>query len=98
MIAVNSPLIEPPIIKARLCDMPHLVHWSRRLPIAMRFLYSAGNPWRKAMALTMLDKTNDRADKSAWPAAIAAEFERERTNNNPCVGNLLVSENERVRV
>jgi beta-alanine degradation protein BauB len=50
------------------------------------------------MALTMLDKTNDRADKSAWPAAIAAEFERERTNNNPCVGNLLVSENERVRV
>ena len=30
------------------------------------------------MALTMLDKTTDRADKSAWPPAIAAEFEREK--------------------
>jgi beta-alanine degradation protein BauB len=50
------------------------------------------------MALTMLDKTSDAADKSAWPPALAAEFERERANNNPCVGNSLVSENERVRV
>jgi beta-alanine degradation protein BauB len=50
------------------------------------------------MALTMLDKTSDRADTSAWPPALAAEFERERANNNPCVGNSLVSENERVRV
>jgi quercetin dioxygenase-like cupin family protein len=49
-------------------------------------------------ALTMLDKTSDHADKSAWPPAIAAEFERERANNNPCVGNMLVSESERVRV
>ena len=50
------------------------------------------------MALTMLEKTNDHADTSAWPADIAAEFERERQNNNGCVGNMLLSENERVRV
>src|ERR1700691_3271610 len=50
------------------------------------------------MALTMLDKTSDRAEKSAWPPAIAAEFERERQNNNGCVGSTLVSESERVRV
>jgi beta-alanine degradation protein BauB len=31
----------------------------------------------------MLDKTSDSADISAWPPAIAAEFERERTNNKP---------------
>jgi beta-alanine degradation protein BauB len=50
------------------------------------------------MALTMLDKTNDRADKSAWSNAIAAEFERERQANNGCVGTTLLSENERARV
>jgi quercetin dioxygenase-like cupin family protein len=50
------------------------------------------------MALTMLEKTSDHADKSAWPPALIAEFERERASNNPCVGNMLVSESERVRV
>jgi quercetin dioxygenase-like cupin family protein len=50
------------------------------------------------MALSMLEKATEHADKSAWPAAIAAEFERERTANNGCVGTSLVSENERVRV
>jgi beta-alanine degradation protein BauB len=50
------------------------------------------------MALTMLEKTSDHADKSAWPPALTAEFERERANNNPCVGNMLISESERVRV
>ncbi|MFZ0778241.1 MAG: hypothetical protein WAM74_17280 [Xanthobacteraceae bacterium] len=50
------------------------------------------------MALTMLDKSTDRADKSAWPPAIAAEFEREKLNNNGCVGSTLLSESERVRV
>jgi quercetin dioxygenase-like cupin family protein len=50
------------------------------------------------MTLTMLEKTSDHADKSAWPPAIAAEFERERANNDGCVGNMLLSENERVRV
>jgi quercetin dioxygenase-like cupin family protein len=50
------------------------------------------------MALSMLDKSTDRADKSAWPAAIAAEFEREKHNNNGCVGSTLLSETDRVRV
>jgi beta-alanine degradation protein BauB len=50
------------------------------------------------MALTMTDKSTDRAEKSAWPPAIAAEFERERQNNNGCVGTTLLSESERVRV
>ena len=50
------------------------------------------------MALTMLDKTTDHADRSAWPPEITAEFERERKNNNGCVGTALLSENEKVRV
>ena len=50
------------------------------------------------MALSMMDKTAVRADKAAWPAEIAAEFERESRNPNPCVGNMLVSESDRVRV
>ena len=35
---------------------------------------------------------------SAWAPSLAAEFEREQQNNNPCVGSMLVSENERMRV
>jgi beta-alanine degradation protein BauB len=50
------------------------------------------------MALNMLDKAADRSDQSAWPSAIAAEFERERQNNNGCVGTTLLSESDRVRV
>jgi len=50
------------------------------------------------MALTMVDKQAVRADRSAWPAPIAAEFERERLNPNPCVGSRLVSVTDRVRV
>src|SRR6202051_897808 len=50
------------------------------------------------MALTMLDKTSDRAETSAWPAALAAGFPRERGHNNGGVGSTLVSESERVRV
>jgi beta-alanine degradation protein BauB len=50
------------------------------------------------MALTMLEKTSVHADKSAWTPALIAEFERERASNNPCVGNMLVSESKRVRV
>jgi quercetin dioxygenase-like cupin family protein len=50
------------------------------------------------MALTMLDKSTDRAEKSAWAPAIAAEFEQEKRNNNGCVGSTLLSESERVRV
>ena len=50
------------------------------------------------MALTMLDKHAESSVKTAWPAEIAAEFEREKQNPNPCVGNALVSETDRVRV
>ena len=46
------------------------------------------------MALSMLDKSTDRADRSAWPPAIAAEFEREKQSHNGCVGNALVSESD----
>jgi quercetin dioxygenase-like cupin family protein len=51
-----------------------------------------------SMALTMLDKTAEKKEKSQWPADIAAEFERESKNPNPCVGSTLLSENERTRV
>ena len=50
------------------------------------------------MALTMLDKATEKSDRSPWPADIAAEFEREKKNPNPCVGNTLVSETDKVRV
>jgi quercetin dioxygenase-like cupin family protein len=50
------------------------------------------------MALTMLDKHTVNSDRSAWPPEITAEFEREKKNPNPCVGNALVSETDRVRV
>ena len=50
------------------------------------------------MALTMLDKHAESAIKTPWPAEIAAEFEREVKNHNPCVGSTLLSENEKVRV
>ena len=44
------------------------------------------------MALTMLDKHTMSSDRSAWTPEITAEFEREKKNPNPCVGNALVSE------
>ena len=50
------------------------------------------------MALTMLDKQAEKSDKSAWSPELVAEFEHERGNPNPCVGNALVSETDRVRV
>ena len=50
------------------------------------------------MSLTMLDKQPETSDRSAWPPEIQAEFERERKSPNPCVGNALVSETEKVRV
>jgi quercetin dioxygenase-like cupin family protein len=50
------------------------------------------------MAMTMTDKATDRSERAAWPAEIAAEFEREKKNPNPCVGTELVSESDRVRV
>jgi beta-alanine degradation protein BauB len=50
------------------------------------------------MALSMLDKSTDHADKSAWAPAIAAEFEREKQSHNGCVGSTLLSEDNKVRV
>ena len=50
------------------------------------------------MAMTMMEKTALKTDRSTWPEVIAKEFERERANPNPCVGSRLLSENERVRV
>jgi quercetin dioxygenase-like cupin family protein len=50
------------------------------------------------MALTMVDKRAESSDRSAWPPAIAAEFEWESKNPNPCVGTELLSESERTRV
>jgi quercetin dioxygenase-like cupin family protein len=50
------------------------------------------------MALTMLDKQPVQSDRGAWPAEIAAEFDRESKTPNGTVGQRLVSENERVRV
>jgi hypothetical protein len=50
------------------------------------------------MALTMADKADAKNHTGPWPADIAAEFERESKNPNPCVGLQLLSENERSRV
>ena len=47
------------------------------------------------MALSTVDRPTDKTEKSQWPADIAAEFERESKNPNPCVGTRLLSENER---
>jgi quercetin dioxygenase-like cupin family protein len=50
------------------------------------------------MAMSMIDKAAEQKAQSAWSTEIAAEFEREAKNPNPCVGSTLLSENERSRV
>ena len=50
------------------------------------------------MAMSMVDKEAAHKDESEWPKALSQEFEGEAQNHNGCVGNALVSENERVRV
>lgn len=50
------------------------------------------------MALTMANKPDVKTHKEPWPADIAAEFAREAKNPNPCVGSMLLSEDERTRV
>jgi hypothetical protein len=59
--------------------------------------YISAQTRRIVMALTMLDKHAETSTKAAWPAEIAAEFDRESKNPNPCVGSELVSESNRVR-
>ena len=49
-------------------------------------------------AMTMIDKQAAHKDRTEWPLALRQEFEREAKNANGCVGNELVSENDRVRV
>lgn len=48
--------------------------------------------------MSMMDKPATHKDKSEWPEALRREFEQESMHPNGCVGNALVSENERVRV
>ncbi len=50
------------------------------------------------MAMSMLEKEAAHEDRSSWPPEIAADFERERRQNNGCVGTHLLSESDRVRV
>ena len=50
------------------------------------------------MALTMANKPDVKTHKDPWPADIAAEFAREGKNPNPCVGSMLLSEDDRTRV
>ncbi len=50
------------------------------------------------MALSMLDKKAEQPDRTAWPADIQTEFERESRQNNGCVGTELLSETDKVRV
>ena len=50
------------------------------------------------MVLTMLDKKVAQSERTAWPADIKAEFERESQTRNGCVGTELLSETDKVRV
>ena len=50
------------------------------------------------MVMTMADKADVKTHKDPWPADIAAEFARERKNPNPCVGSMLLSDDDRTRV
>src|SRR5512146_2361058 len=49
-------------------------------------------------ALTMTDKTPSTKTTLQWTPDIAAEFDEEAAAPNPCVGSMLLSENERTRV
>ena len=94
----NRPLIEPPItISARRFPVP-LDTAPAILAIRKISLYCATNRWRNAMALSMLDKKAAAEERSAWPAEIKAEFERESRQHNGCVGTELLSETDKVRV
>ena len=50
------------------------------------------------MALTMLDKKAERSQRKRLAGAHRRRIEQESKNPNPCVGNALVSETDRVRV
>lgn len=46
----------------------------------------------------MSDKAALTTDHAPWSAELQAEFAREAKNPNPCVGSMLLSENEKLRV
>jgi quercetin dioxygenase-like cupin family protein len=50
------------------------------------------------MAMTMSDKPTVTKDHAPWSPELQAEFAREASNPNPCVGSRLLSENEKLRV
>ena len=50
------------------------------------------------MAMTMSDKPAVTKDHAPWSPELQAEFAREASNPNPCVGSRLLSENEKLRV
>jgi beta-alanine degradation protein BauB len=50
------------------------------------------------MALSMLEKQALKSDKGDWSAELKTEFEREAQSPNHCVGNALLSEDDRCRV
>jgi quercetin dioxygenase-like cupin family protein len=49
-------------------------------------------------AMSMVDKPALKKETGAWPPELQAEFDREAKNPNPCVGSMLLSDNENVRV
>jgi quercetin dioxygenase-like cupin family protein len=51
-----------------------------------------------SMSLTMIDKPTNSRSKAEWPAAVRDEFAREALNPNGCVGHVLISETDKVRV
>jgi len=51
-----------------------------------------------AGAMTMTDKAALSSQKAQWPQWLVEEFEQESRQPNGCVGNELVSENDKVRV
>ena len=79
----SRPLIEPPMTSAR--PLPAVLNSPiPPFPAARKLLYIGRKlHWRNAMALTMLDKHAESSVKTAWPAEIAAEFEREKQESQP---------------
>lgn len=50
------------------------------------------------MALTMAEKPTSFSSNKQWPANIRAEFDAEAKHPNPCVGQQLLSETDKIRV
>jgi quercetin dioxygenase-like cupin family protein len=60
---------------------------------------AANSQWeRMSMSMTMVDKPTNSRTKAQWPEAIREEFARESKHPNGCVGQKLISENDKVRV